>query len=198
MTVVDKSDVNTLVITTETAPVIVDENVLTLAVTTQPVQAVIKTEDSVQHVVTNTEDTITVTNKETSVVVTALGAQGPQGPAGASTTFIYVIAGQNLGGNRAVSTSSTGTLVYPDLTQLDQTVLGITTGATTAGTLTEVQIAGIQTEPSWSWLPGLPIFVGALGTLTQQVPVSDTVLQIARPVTQTKIFVDVQQPIYLE
>ena len=181
---------------TDTA-VSIENELLELVVIETPA-AIVVTEESINNVVTTDVNNYVIESNETSKVVASLGQQGPQGPPGASTTFIYVIAGQDLGGNRAVSTNSQGLLVYPDLTQLDQTVLGITTSATMNGMLAEVQIAGIQTEPSWSWQPGLPIFVSTLGTLTQQVPNNNTMLQIARPVTQTKIFVDVQQPIYLE
>ena len=196
--VVNKSDVDQLVITTQTTPVVVDQYTTTLVLTEQPAQNIVSIASSNQSVVATKTTTLAVTTVETAAVVTAQGAQGPQGPPGASTTFVYILAAENLGGNRVVSTNSLGKLVYPDLTQLDQTVIGITTGSASADTLAEVQISGLQVEPSWSWLPNLPIFVGASGTLTQTVPATNTVLQIARPVTQTKIFIDLQQPIYLE
>jgi len=196
--VVNKSDVDQLVITTQTTPVVVDQYTTTLVLTEQPAQNIVNIASSNQSVVATNTTTLAVTTTEIAAVVTAPGAQGPQGPPGASTTFVYILAAENLGGNRVVSTNSLGKLMYPDLTQLDQTVIGITTGAANADTLAEVQISGLQVEPSWSWLPNLPIFVGTSGTLTQTVPATNTVLQIARPVTQTKIFIDLQQPIYLE
>lgn len=196
--VVNKSDVDQLVITTQTTPVVVDQYTTTLVLTEQPAQNIVNIASSNQSVVATNTTTLAVTTTEIAAVITAPGAQGPQGPPGASTTFVYILAAENLGGNRVVSTNSLGKLVYPDLTQLDQTVIGITTGAANADTLAEVQISGLQAEPSWSWLPNLPIFVGTSGTLTQTVPATNTVLQIARPVTQTKIFIDLQQPIYLE
>lgn len=196
--VVGQSEANQLVITTENTPVVVDQHISTVVLAEQPAQAVVTTVNINEAVVSTTNTILAVTTRETAAVVTTQGSQGPQGPPGASTTFVYVLAGENLGGNRVVSTNAVGRLVYPDLTQLDQTVIGITTGAANINTLAEVQISGFQTEPSWSWLSGLPIFVGNSGTLTQTVPATNTVLQIARPVTQTKIFIDLQQPIYLE
>lgn len=126
------------------------------------------------------------------------GIQGPPGIPGASTQFEYHLSGGSLGGNRAVTLNSVGQVVYPDLTNTNSFVLGLTTGSSSLGELAEVQIAGTQTEPSWSWIPGGAIFVGSNGTLSQEPPASGQVLVIGWAATPTKLVIEKQPPIYME
>lgn len=125
------------------------------------------------------------------------GVQGPPGIPGVSTQFEYAVAGQTVGGNRAVTTNSSGQLVYPDLTLESARVYGITTQSGVTGELVQVQITGTQTEPSWSWNTVLPVFVGNLGTLTQTPPTVGQTLIVGYPQSPTKLFIDRQPPIYM-
>lgn len=125
------------------------------------------------------------------------GIQGPPGVPGASNQFEYVVAGQAIGGNRAVTVNNVGQLVYPDISSPDSRVYGITTHSSVQGELTTVQITGTQTEPSWNWDVTLPVFVGANGTLTQTAPVTGQTLVVGYPNGPTKLFIDRQPPIYM-
>jgi hypothetical protein len=51
---------------------------------------------------------------------------------------------------------------------------------------------------NWNWVSGQPLFLGRNGTLVQ-VPIVDGLflLQVARVITPSEIFVNIQQPIYL-
>lgn len=125
------------------------------------------------------------------------GVQGPPGVPGASTQFEYHLAATTLGGHRAVSFNNTGRLAYTDTQQTTSWVVGITTSSSLEGSVTQVQITGTLTEPSWNWTVGTPVFVGVDGVLTQTVPVTGQVLVIGNPVSPTKLFIDRQPPIYM-
>lgn len=125
------------------------------------------------------------------------GVQGPPGIPGTSVQFEYVVAGQVLGSNRAVTVNSIGQLVYPDLNSTTSRVYGVTTHSVVQGELTTVQITGTQTEPSWNWDISLPVFVGVAGTLTQTAPLTGQTLIVGYPNGPTKLFIDRQPPIYM-
>lgn len=170
--------------------------------------------DQVDTVVSEKTSTVTVTEGTTTTValdnngilvheeqtkesVVQGGYQGPPGIPGASTQFEYVVTGQVVGGNRAVTTNSSGQLIYPDLTSETSRVYGVTTQSAQQGELVQVQITGTQTEPSWSWDVTKPIFVGINGTLTQVTPTIGQVLVVGYPQSPTKLFIDRQPPIYM-
>lgn len=138
-----------------------------------------------------------VHSDEVKQTVVQGGVQGPPGIPGSSNQFEYVVAATVLGGNRAVSTNSAGQLVYPDATAPTSRIYGVTTHSAQAGELVTVQIAGTQTEPSWSWDTSLPVFVGPSGTLTQVAPASGQTLIVGYPNGPTKLFIDRQPPIYM-
>lgn len=171
--------------------------------------------DKVDTVVFDNKNTITVTEVSSNTVshevvgnlvheeeykeyVVQGGLQGPPGIPGSSTQFEYHIAGSVLGGNRAVTLSSNNTLVYPDVVSPTSFLLGLTTGSAVLGSLREVQITGTQTEPSWNWTPGLPVFVSTNGVLTQTPPQSGQVLIIGWAAGPTKLVIDKQPPIFME
>lgn len=60
-----------------------------------------------------------------------------------------------------------------------------------------VQTYGPMEEPSWTWTPDAPIFVGLAGALTQTRPTSGFVLEIATALSATMIFIDPKPPIVL-
>lgn len=96
-----------------------------------------------------------------------IGPPGPAGPVGGIATRI---AGENIGGHRAVTVGADGKayLASPVEPQA-QAVLGVTTGAAAAGASVTVQCAGVLSEASWAWAPG-PVWLSADGVLTQVVP----------------------------
>lgn len=177
-------------------------------------QTVLVESDEIDTVVYDSKNTVTISEvKQTTVAQEILGnlihedeiketvvqggVQGPPGVPGASNQFEYVVAGQVLGGNRAVSTNSAGQLVYPDLSSTSSRVYGVTTHSAGLGELVTVQIVGTQTEPSWNWDVTLPVFVGMNGTLTQTPPTTGQTLVVGYPNSPTKLFIDRQPPIYM-
>jgi len=112
-----------------------------------------------------------------------VGPDGPPGPPGVAGT--PVVAAVDLGGHRAITVF--GQYASPD----DEDILaGITTNAVKAGDTTYALRDGIITEPSWSWTPGLPIFIASGGVLTQSPPTSAKIRRVAWAMTSTTINVD--------
>jgi hypothetical protein len=171
--------------------------------------------------VVETTETIVVTETPTNIVeviqplrdIVEVNARGPQGPkgdkgdkgdAGDTNTVVILTAGSALGGHRVVaqSANSNSTVIYADasITEHANLVLGLTLNAADAGGNVEVAVTGEFTEPSWDWTLGLPIFLSVNGTLTQTVPTSSVAnfsLVVGFPITPTKMFVNIREPIFL-
>jgi hypothetical protein len=131
------------------------------------------------------------------------GEQGPSGPVGppgpTGGIALQYQAGEALGGHRMVVLDDTGKAVYADNTVLSHAnkVLGMTTGAASMGGIATIQTGGEMTEPSWSWVLDTPIWLSSSGMLTQVAPVTGFSLIVAFPITATKIFINLREPIIL-
>lgn len=108
-------------------------------------------------------------------------------------------AAENLSGHKVVALNNSGQAEYADKNNDDQisAIAGITVSSTTSGNSTTIQTYGPMTELSWSWTPRQPIYCGTNGALTQVVPTSGWLRQVALAETATKIFIDIQEPIQL-
>lgn len=102
-----------------------------------------------------------------------------------------------VGANRALMFDPTGTVVYADPMDPGFLFAGISQQAGAAGSSITVLQNGPMTEATWTWTPGLPLFVGANGTLTQTVPISGVMQEVAIAYTATMIVVQPQTPITL-
>jgi hypothetical protein len=125
------------------------------------------------------------------------GVPGPPGPAGAVTlSYIAAIA---LSGHRVVVLDATVQLIYADsgIAAHANKVLGITTGAASAGASATVQIGGEVVEPTWSWVLDTPIWLGANGTLVQVQPTAGFGLIVGFPTSATSMVFGVKEPITL-
>jgi hypothetical protein len=111
---------------------------------------------------------------------------------------VNVIAGEALGGNRAVVLQASGLAVYADNSNPVHfwQFAGITTGAAAAASPLKILPAGLMVEPSWAWLPNTPVFLGRTGLLTQeQVPgVFQQVIGTA--LSPTSVFISPREPIF--
>lgn len=106
-----------------------------------------------------------------------------------------VVAAEALGGHRAVTVD--GYYAGNDIAGHAGKILGITTGAASAGAVATVQTHGKLTEPSWNWLIGSMVFLSTNGQLTQTPPTDGFRIILGRPVTATTLFVDISEPINL-
>lgn len=100
-----------------------------------------------------------------------------------------------LGGHRVVN-GPLGDLSYAGPSGPLGLVLGMTTGAASAGDPVTVQTAGDIDEPSWNWTPG-PVFLDANGTMTQTAPESGFLQQIGVASAPTKILIRIGPAIKL-
>lgn len=132
----------------------------------------------------------------------AEGPQGPQGPQGAAGVIIIAPASTNLSGHRAVVLNSLGEAVYADNNTAAHAnkFAGVTQGASITGASATLQQFGEMTEPSWSWTPDQPVYLGANGFLTQTMPVATSAkfsLIIGVAQTATKLFISPMPPIFI-
>jgi hypothetical protein len=126
------------------------------------------------------------------------GPQGPQGPPGsAGAQTLTITAAQNLSGHRMVVATPSGA-VYADPTNPAHAdaLLGLTTGAALSGDQVTVLAAGEMVEPSWSWTPGLPLYVTSSGLLSHTPPSTGWVQIVALAVTPTSILLTPRQSIF--
>lgn len=114
-----------------------------------------------------------------------------------ASNTLSVTAGENLSGRKGVSISNAAEAVYADkdTSNQQQRVIGITTGAASIGAPATIQTSGLMTEVSWSWNLLLPIFLGTSGALTQTVPSTGAIIQLATPISATSIQIDIKLPL---
>lgn len=121
-------------------------------------------------------------------------------PSSGTAQTVDYVAGEILGGHRAVVLEN-GVIRHADNSNINnaQRVFGITTGSAAAGGAAHVQVAGEIEEPTWNWDLSLPIYLGREGLLTQIAPEwpASFIIVIAKPVTPTKIFISIREPIAL-
>lgn len=129
------------------------------------------------------------------------GLQGPPGPTGG--TAVERTAGTALGGHRVVRSAGGISVAYASCTQAEHgdDVLGVTLGAAALGAPVLVQTQGELDEPSWSWTPDEPVFLGEDGGLTQEPPAGvDTkfLLVLGFAASSTRLVIRIGAAIYLE
>lgn len=123
------------------------------------------------------------------------GLQGNTGQAGGSVTQTTAYA---LNGHRAVSPNDAGLVEYADcddITLLSRPVW-LTTDAWGDGVVATLVSDGPVTEPSWSWTPGVPIFLSEAGALSQTISPSAVFIRaLAEVVSPTSILFRPAMPI---
>lgn len=159
----------------------------------------------VQIVEVHDKETVTVDKTVIEIVAVSEqgppGIQGPVGPAGNTIQFTYPAASP-LSGHvmAAVTTSRTLEPASNDNPAHAQRIAGMTVGAADAGAPGTVQLTGEFEEPSWSWTPDQPIYLGQAGRLTQippKAPEAVFSLVVGVALAPTRIFLGLQFPIFL-
>ncbi len=104
-----------------------------------------------------------------------------------------------LSGHRVVKVEANGKVAYADNTNPADAgqVLGVTLNAALPGDVANVQVTGELTESSWAWVPGLPVYLGTAGTLTQTLPVAGFQLVVGIAVAPNKLVIGIKQAIIL-
>jgi hypothetical protein len=132
------------------------------------------------------------------------GAVPPPPPSNSSANkFVTRTAAQALGGQRIVRSVSGVLVDYADNTieAHGDVITGFTVGAVGVGQPVQVQTEGELEFSGWSWVPNGLIWVGTNGLPTQTPP--ETVgtkfsARIAFAMTATRIFIEIEEPTYLE
>ncbi len=75
-------------------------------------------------------------------------------------------------------------------------VAGISKNTAVSGENVQVVTKGTLSDPSWSWIPGEPLFVDTLGNITQTVT-SGFRVQIGNAINSNTINIDITEPICL-
>lgn len=133
----------------------------------------------------------------------AVGVPGPStGGGSASTLTVTGTAAQALSGHSAVYRRSDGLIDYASADNLAcmNESIWVTTGAAAMGDDVTAVTFGEMSEPSWSWSPGVPIFLGVGGALTQTPPtepVAGFLAVLGYAPIPTKMFVNRQPSIDL-
>lgn len=155
-------------------------------------------------IVNVSESTLVVTNPTSNVIVSEISntelinsaQQGPAGPPGPDGTgAVVVTAGEALGGGRVVMHENDEAFYSSsDVQSSMDKVIGVTIGAVIIGAESNVRASGELIDSSWSWASG-PIYNGLNGIMTQTVPSTGFVLQIATALSPTKILINIKQGI---
>jgi len=127
-----------------------------------------------QHLLVASDTQPQVVETVREVMVVAVADQGPPGPPGepgpSGGDVLTITAPVAIGGHRVIA--AVGDEIHyadPDDIATAQ-VIGLTVNAAGPGDELEVVLRGSVTNSSWSWAPGLPLYLGANGVLTQSPP----------------------------
>ena len=121
------------------------------------------------------------------------GPAGPPGPAGGAG---YTLPTEvDLGGNRAIATDN-GFAVYADSSS-GRPAIGISTGAVSGGEDVVLQSGAKMVISGAGWTPGLPIFTGLNGVLTQVEPTSGFSQYLGMAHDSETIIIEIAKPINL-
>lgn len=136
---------------------------------------------------------------ETQVVTSfRAGPPGLRGPAGSGSDITYKAAG-NLSGHRVMRSTGNGFCDYADAANVAHAalVVGISSSAVVTGADVSVQNSGRMTEPSWTWVPELPVFCGSMGVLTQTPPTTGFQIILGVAEDATSIIIKLSNPLIL-
>lgn len=121
------------------------------------------------------------------------GAAGQSGGLGLVTT-----AAEAMGGHRAFVLDANGQTLYADCNNILHfgRVGGITLNAVSQGGTVSCVRNGLVNEPSWAWLPNLPVYLGRSGLLTQVLPSIGFSQVLGVALSNTALFVNPREPIF--
>jgi hypothetical protein len=124
---------------------------------------------------------------------------GPQGPAGDTT--ITLPAGSAVSGHRIITWES-GEARHADPAVLadGRRVIGVSLNAALTGDPVIVRQSGLVIDASLALIPGLPVFLGTDGALTQTPPAAPAAayaLRIGSALADDTLLVRISQPISL-
>ncbi len=133
-----------------------------------------------------------------------VGTQGPPGPRGpigpSGGNAVTAVAAVALGGHRIVLLNADGEADYARADEITHAsiVLGMTSHAAAEGADVDVIRIGELEEVSWSWTLNQPVYLGLDGVPVQSLPYNAAFsLVIGFPITPTRLFISIREPIIL-
>lgn len=116
-----------------------------------------------------------------------------------ASSEVYVTAGEDLNGGRAIFVDADGLAYKADKSVLAEVrgIIGITPGAIMTGDSGPVIVAGEITEGTWAWTPNTPLFCNSDGILTQTAATSGYLRKVATAISATKIVIGLGETIAL-
>lgn len=138
-------------------------------------------------------DSIVLTDTSSSLVISS--SQGPPGISGG--VAINVIAGENLGGHRAI-TLSNGLARYADNTSLASVnkVIGITRGSCIVGDIIAIDSIG-ELNGFSDLITDMPVYLSINGIVTATIPSVGFIQQLGLAISTTTIVINIQPSIIL-
>lgn len=130
--------------------------------------------------------------------------QGPPGPAGipgpAGGQVLQRKAGMDTSALLVVYEDLFGSVwpADPDVESDVLALLGVTVSAAVAGQPINVQRLGHIDDEAWQLQPGKRVFLGGQGRLTQEPPQAGYDVLIGMAISQTRLLLNIQDPIELE
>ena len=120
--------------------------------------------------------------------VTGLGnipASGPEGLELVDVITDTITAQQDLAAFRVIWLADTAYADKDEITKINNPI-GLTVAATLDGAPLRVVLSGLVVNPAWSWVAGLPLYLGDDGLMTQTAPA--TAWKIGDAISATKIY----------
>lgn len=167
---------------------------------------VLVTEDGTTEVVLTPADTVLMENEaepdvillgpDQAIIIETCGGPGPAGAPGTGGS-VSAPAAMTIAAYRVVAMDASGQAYLADPSILTDScfVVGISQFAALPGETLSIQTDGLLMTPAL-WAPG-PLFLGPVGTLVPNPPVSGYQLQIAVAATTTSLIVRPQIPIFI-
>lgn len=136
--------------------------------------------------------------EQQSLLLEINGGRGPQGPPGPSGAMLELVASGSISGHRAVCDAS-GLAVYADHSteETAHSLVGVSYNAAITGGTVNVVTAGPLSDPAFSFIPGLPIYVGVAGALVQTAPTFGYIRRVGFARDATTVVVQIAQPIMI-
>lgn len=114
---------------------------------------------------------------------------------------VTLVTDTSLGGHRLIAATGSAGLVYAgcDVAATANHLLGMSLHAAAAGAEISLRRWGEIEESSWTWAPGLPVYLGLAGVPTQTLPPTAVFsLIVGFPTTPTRLFVAPREPVMFE
>lgn len=146
-----------------------------------------------------TDSRVTVLSVDTPITVVSagFGVQGATGPRGEGRLSTYDAA-VPVSGHTVLTLNAVGLVLPADPTDPTHAngIVGISTGAAAEGETASVATSGLLTHSGWTFTPGLPVFIGVAGVITQTPPVAAWQKAVGVALSATSIVIELQPAIF--